>query len=560
MKFAKKLIAMLIAMAMVAGLMACNNGGDEIEETEEVTTTTTAAKEDADDADDDVEEDVEEDVAEDTIDRSEEITLVMYFTGNEPNDMAMVEDAANEILLEKFNAKVDFQFSTWTDYTTKYNNELVTGGVDIIFTADWMSYKSLAAKEAFLPLDDLLPAYAAELTEAIGEDKLNACRVNGKIYCFPNTWDEYVTDGIVYRKDLAEKYDVAEPIDNLENLEEYFDTLVDNAEDAGLIAMFDATGSTNTAATLWNTTSALLVYNWDNEPYLGMNYGYLYDEENPYELIDYYFSDQFVEDALKLKEWCDNGWWSKSIMSATSDTESLTDGTTAATVSGANVNKYTGWVRDIATKEVEGAELAWWEYSAMNGDSYPVAAIHNGTAITATCKYPERAMEVLNYIMMDAEMNALIQCGIEGYHYNIDENGYYVATEEGNNNYAYEAADTWNFRNGDLKLKRESDVEQDEIFARMAEQSSKCLYPLTDVKSGFGEDYTEYETERMAVLAILEEYAGPIFAGTLADPEATIEEFRAKLEASEDWAVVREAYVAQWQAYCEEYGYTDSRR
>ena len=102
MKFTKKLVAVLMALAMVAGLAAC--GSKEVNNTEAVETTTKAetTKEDAAKDDTTVAEDGE-------LDRSEEIELIMYFTGNEPNDMAVVEDAVNEILLEKFNAKVDFQ-------------------------------------------------------------------------------------------------------------------------------------------------------------------------------------------------------------------------------------------------------------------------------------------------------------------------------------------------------------------------------------------------------------------------------------------------------------------
>ena len=41
--------------------------------------------------------------------------------GDAPADEQAVEDALNEILLEKCNATVDFQFSTWTDFQQKYS-------------------------------------------------------------------------------------------------------------------------------------------------------------------------------------------------------------------------------------------------------------------------------------------------------------------------------------------------------------------------------------------------------------------------------------------------------
>ena len=53
-------------------------------------------------------------VAED--DLSQEANLVFYVMGDAPEDEKVVEDAINVILKEKFNATIDFQFSTWTDF------------------------------------------------------------------------------------------------------------------------------------------------------------------------------------------------------------------------------------------------------------------------------------------------------------------------------------------------------------------------------------------------------------------------------------------------------------
>ena len=57
-------------------------------------------------------------------DLSEEANLVFYVMGDAPKDETVVEDAINEILKEKFNATIDFQFSTWTDFSQKYNTQL----------------------------------------------------------------------------------------------------------------------------------------------------------------------------------------------------------------------------------------------------------------------------------------------------------------------------------------------------------------------------------------------------------------------------------------------------
>ena len=89
-------------------------------------------------------------------DLSQEANLVFYVMGDAPKDEKVVEDAINAILKEKFNATIDFQFSTWTDWSAKYNTQLTSGGADLIYIANWLSYGLLARAGAFLELDDLL--------------------------------------------------------------------------------------------------------------------------------------------------------------------------------------------------------------------------------------------------------------------------------------------------------------------------------------------------------------------------------------------------------------------
>ena len=122
----KKVVSVLLTAAMTATMLAgCGNKqtadsqlGESYEETmaavqsEEAATketeTTAQAKE---------------------LDYSERVDLVFYLLGDAPAGLDRVEDKINEILLEKANATVDFQFSTWTDWGEKYKLQLTTGGI-----------------------------------------------------------------------------------------------------------------------------------------------------------------------------------------------------------------------------------------------------------------------------------------------------------------------------------------------------------------------------------------------------------------------------------------------
>lgn len=204
----KKLLSVLLAAAIVVTTAGCGGGGksavDALDEAGK-----TQDQEVQEDQTDQVQEnalpDGEGEKEPEKLDTSERIDFVMYQLGDAPADEEKVEEKINEILLEKVNATVDFQFSTWTDWQQKYSLQLTTGGADLIYTANWSEYGKLANSGAFLPLDDLIDTVSPGIRELLGESALNQCRVNGELYTIPCNYLEYTCNGILYREDLREK-------------------------------------------------------------------------------------------------------------------------------------------------------------------------------------------------------------------------------------------------------------------------------------------------------------------------------------------------------------------
>ena len=70
-------------------------------------------------------------------------------------------------------------------------------------------------------------------------------------------------------------------------------------------------------------------------------YGQRVKMADPTKVEDYWFSDEFVEDMKLLKDWADKGYWSRSILSNTTDAgEQYDNGQCVALVFGMNPNKY----------------------------------------------------------------------------------------------------------------------------------------------------------------------------------------------------------------------------
>ena len=480
-------------------------------------------------------------------DMSEEANLVFYVMGDAPKDEVAVEEAINAVLKEKFNATIDFQFSTWTDFNVKYNNTLISAGADLIYVANWENYGLNANNGAFIELDELLDTYGAELKALCGEGNLNMCRVNGDLYCIPALWPEYVSLGIKYREDLRAKYDLPYPT-TLENIEAYLKGIQAADPSQGLLR---PTNTESASSLIIGFDTAYLLadkYAWV-APF-GMPYGLSADYDTPADVYDYWFSDAFVEDCKLFKSWADQGFWSKSALSDTNDSEAYDNGLAVAEVAGMNPNKQITSANNFAKDHPEW-ESAYIAYGENTGVIYPGHATQNGTAILRSSKYPERCMMVLNYIMTDEAMNCLVQYGIEGKHYELDEEGFYHNLDD---SFPYEGFNTWNLRVNDYKLKQSTDVALQAMFDKYAELGAKTKWPNVNIWDGFTEDYTEYSAERAAVANVLRQYLAPLQAGLVSDVDAAVEEFRAKMTDA-GLEACREGFREQWADYCEEYNY-----
>lgn len=485
------------------------------------------------------------------LDTSERVDLVFYVMGDAPADEQVVEDAVNEILLEKVNATIDMQFSTWTDFQQKYSLELTSGNADLIYIANWLNYGQLAQSGAFEELDTLLDTVAPDLKAAVGEGSLGMCKVDGKVYAIPCTWAEYVCNGVKYREDLRAKYDLPVP-DSVENMEAYLLGIQENDPSQGLLTV-----TTEESQGFLTGFDAAWIFNykypWVNAN--GLPYGLAANYDSPADVYDYWYSDDFVEDMKTMKRWADYGFWSKSALSDTNNSESYKNGLCVAEIAGQNPNKQITAINDFKNDGHDDWESVYIAYGETNGVIYPGHATQNGTAIVRGCKNPERALKVLELLMTDQELNNLMQAGIQGTHYDLGENGVYVDLNDPSSpKFPYEGFNTWALRNGDYKIPQESDIILNEMFDKYEGLGNKTKFPNVNIYDGFSENYDAYSAERTAVSNVMKQYLAPLQAGLVADVDAAVEEFRQKMtDAGID--ACRDGFKEQWVAYCEEYGY-----
>jgi putative aldouronate transport system substrate-binding protein len=472
--------------------------------------------------------------------------LVFYLVGDAPRDIGLVQEKLSELLIPMINATITFNFSSWTDWITKYNMVLSSGEpCDLIYTANWMNYAALANNDAFVPLDDLLPTYAPDVWKMISPSTWNQMKVKGKIYSVPTSKQEYNGGGVQYREDLRAKYNLPVP-DSLENIEAYA-AGIKQREPNQLI--FGGSVTAGDFGILFGAPAVFYFkYGWVGNPV----YGIVADYDNPSRPYDYWSSQNFRDDMKLMKRWADLGFWSRSALSEANDAEIFASGKSVITVSGHNPAKYIGAVENAKENHPDWV-VRYVTYASKNGVAYANSPISNGTAIPVNSRRPERAAMALNLLYTDKTLNRLIMYGIEGTHYTISPEGYYVKGPKGND-FGFEGANTWNLRNPAIGLIRESDKDLNAIFDTLHNIAMKTKTPDVDLQTGFMEDYSSYAAERAALSTVLVQYLAPLQAGLVNDVDAAVDEFlqRAKVAGLEK---IQREYIRQWMAYCNEYGY-----
>ena len=474
-------------------------------------------------------------VTEEKLDR---VDLVFYLVGDPPQDMDKVEEKVNEILLDKINTTIDFQFSTWTDYEQKYRMTLFSGEADLIYSTNWIYYFDLARDGAFLDLAEVMD-YMPDVKAAIPDGSWEQTKVNGAINMVPAVrkgWTPHVT---AYRQDLCDKYNLPKP-DSLENIEAYLKGVQENEPDQQLLAYDLAASSTAYWGCFGMGYYIPYSASWDE-----IKYGLVYDYNSPTELTNYWASDEFREHMKLMKKWQEMGFWSKNVLSATYEG---TIETGAEVMHRCNPGQY------VTLKANAEAYNSDWEIGyvllpEVNGAAYPMHPTGDGTSIPASSKNPERAAMALNLILSNEELYRLISYGIQGEHYDIDENGTYVKLDA-NDKYPREGANTWNIRVPELSLPTESDIITNEISAKLDAIAAKTNTPYVNFVDGFSEDSSEYTAELAALLTVCAQYLTPIQAGLVDDVDAAIDEFLKKAEEA-GLSKIQEGFSKQWIAYCE---------
>lgn len=330
------------------------------------------------------------------VDEDGAYVIKWYTIGTPQKDTDKVFEEVNKYTKEKINAVIDFTQIDWGDYNQKLQVMISSGEQFDLAYVDGGNYYSYAQKGAFKELDDLLETHGKELKEILNPDLVEGIRVNGKIYGIPANKEVARQTVYTFNKRLVEKYDFdIESVKTLEDLEPMLQVIKENEPNITPIATWKALLPFDFII----TEDLPFAFRLDGDTETVINPFEQEETMEIYKTMHKYYKAGYIEpDAATSK----NTW--------PMDLE--------------NWFVRTGGYQPYA-------DLLWTRSAGYEVVSVPaeqpiitnISVSGSIQAISATSQNPEKVMEFLNLLNTDPYLRNLVDKGIEGVHYEKNEDG-----------------------------------------------------------------------------------------------------------------------------------------
>lgn len=423
-----------------------------------------------------------------------------YFVGNTSgqNDIASVQDAVNEYLKEKINATVVMNSLDYASYESRINMMLAGNEpFDLMFTTSWCANYSLnVAKNAFLPLNDLLDQYAPKTKALLGEDFLKGPEVDGKLYAVPANKDKAHNWAFVYRKDIAEKYNI--DMTKVKGFEDLEPILALIQEKEPMLTPLGIAGGRTT------------FNEYDFNP-ICFPYGFYPDDD---QVVNMYDTPEFKQAIALARKYYLAGYVRKDSDVAQNFSTLQKEGAFFVSLEQSKPGK----AAELSASS-KGFEFAQQEITPAR--MFTTDTLGSMMAIPRSCKNPERVMMFIELLNTDTYLHNLINFGIEGKHYTKNEDNTITIIKDGGYT---QAGQTWQF--GNEFANYIVDNEAPDKWEKM-DEFNKSAVPSKSL--GFNFDTEPVKTEVAACENIKKEFIMSLEAGTV-DPDEQLPKLLEKLE------------------------------
>lgn len=536
----KKVLSIMLSLALVVSMFAgCGKKEETSSDTTKETNTTTSSEPTKEPAKEGAETAPAADNTEAAADTSEHVVLKWYLHGSNVTDDSKVLEKVNEYLTEKINAEIEPIWGTWGNFDD--NVVLAINGgdnVDIYFTCSWSAneYNAFAKKGAYVRLDDpennLIEKYAPELWKTLPEVLTTGAKIEGSngygVYAVPgykdiatqNCWDINVP--------LLEKYGYT--LDDIKNTDYYgFGEILEKVKQGEGADFYPLLVE---GAVLERMVDNTIIITGDSGTYNILSY-YINpadtSEASAYGdvILNKFATPEFKKFADQTRDYYLKGY----IDPAMGNTSQANDVRASKQLTGEYLIGTQSYALGYETQA--SAERGFEVAMVPCTPAYVDTTSSQGAmmAISTYSKNPERAMMFLNLLNTDPYLMTLLNYGVEGVHYDLNDQGEAVFTDE-RNNYM-----PWTNGMGNVTILPPQKGQGADFWDKF-----KAYYGSADEVPilGFTFDASSVETELASLANVAAEYGLALSTGTV-DPNEKLDEFLKKLDDNGMQKVVDEA-------------------
>lgn len=441
-----------------------------------------------------------------------------YMIGDAQNDVSSVEEAVNAYLKDKINATVKINALPSAQYKQKVGTMINANEYfDLCFVAAWMlDYTNNARAGAFVDLTDYMDTYLKDATDTIDDVLIKGSKVDGRLYAWPNYKEIGTCFGWIYRKDLADKYNIdMSQYHSWEELEPVLKLIKENEPDISYPADWSAGGTPAQKFRLNNYLCQDGVFPDDHA-------------------MNLFATEEFAAACETARDFYNKGYVRPDVLTATDQIQRMSEGKTFVICNAVKPGKAQEVFADSPYEFAEDC----YAFQSPSVDYAPGTGAMQ--AVSATSKNPARVMRFLNLLNTDPYLKNLIVHGVEGKHYTkIDDKTVQPIAGSGYDIYKR------SYIVGNIFLDYLIPGDDPDKYEKLKEYNEVAV----DSETNYFVLSNDPELERLQQEAntVTDKYRKQLISGAV-DPESTLPEFRQQLEAV-GMPKLLEMVDAQWQAF-----------
>ncbi|MCM1217424.1 MAG: ABC transporter substrate-binding protein [Lachnospiraceae bacterium] len=463
-----------------------------------------------------------------------QVTYAYSTFNNIPTEETLdtIEEEINKITREKIHAEITLKPIGIADYSSNVSLALQAGEKIDVFES-LGDFNNCVATGMAADITDLIDSCAAEAKEVVGDEWLEACTKDGKIYGIPTMKPIALTPMLIYRADIAKELGL-----DMESVNTYEDIT------AVLAAVKEAYPDMIPMAPV-EPGNLGLNRSYGDIDYLSDDYnapvGVLLDGEM--NVVDLYSSDIFASRCNLAREWYNQGLVMKDAATTTSMAAEL--------MSSGNYFCYSASYSypEEDTAAALAAQTGNFEIGAkMLDDAYLSTAEVNAITwmIASNSDVTEAALKFLNLTFTDEDIVNLLIYGIKDRDYVLDDEGY-MSYPEGQDatTVPYTAQLSCGTLGNYFIMYPMVGTSKESLEWELEQNQSADVSPAM----GFSFDATAFRTQYTAVNNVINQYLPGLMCGSV-DPETEIPKFVSALNDAgyQDILAAKQEQLDAWKA------------